>query len=149
MGAPDFPQRPYIYGGRTHFGKRKRHPSAMRTVLFQGEQSNQTTIPCYDEAGKQRVSEAGKDQVHTGHTAFHLTPTLGQSGPLNGSLLPFLQKGNLESDVLEFSTQTASSPHTGSLLKLTLPCHYPSLWRGRKGDSGDLSILKILRFAKQ
>lgn len=99
-------------------------------------------LPCYDEAGKQRVSEAGKGQVHTGHTTVHPTSTSGHVCPSQWLPAAHLPKSNPGSDVLELSTQTASSPHTGFVHKFTFPCHHPSLWRGRKGDSGYLFHLE-------
>lgn len=46
------------------------------TVLSQGKQTNQNILPSYGEAGKQKASEAAKDQ---GRTA--MTPLMSTSGP--------------------------------------------------------------------
>lgn len=47
----------------------------IETVLSQGKQTNQNILPSYGEAGKQKASEAGKDQGRTAGTP--LMSTLG------------------------------------------------------------------------
>lgn len=118
----------------------------MRTVLSQGEQSNQNMLPCYDEAGKQRVSEAGKGQVHTGHTTVHLTPTSGPCLPL--AMAPCCLTYQRATWGVMFWSLVLKHPrlHTPvssiSLHFLAIIPHYEG---GEKETLDIFSILKILR----
>lgn len=113
----------------------------MRTVLSQGEQSNQNMLPCYDEAGKQRVSEAGKGRVHTGHTTVHLTPISGPGLLLSMAPCCLSYKRAtwgvmFQSLVLKQTTTHRFPPQ----VYITLPLSF--IMEGEEGDSGYLFHLE-------